>query len=181
MNENWASVKGFEGVYEVSTHGRLRRLSQASARIKRIHPGRNYLPRLLTAVINNGYGYFTLVAHGKRIRRGIHALVLETFVGPRPQGLYACHRDGNKSNNSLENLKWATPTENQDDRVKHGRGQTGENNGSCKLTDSQVEEVRELRKTTGLAYNKIAKLFSCSTGNVHLICTNKTRKTNITL
>ena len=175
MNENWAFVKDYEGVYEVSTAGRLRRISQASARIKRIHPHRNYLPRLLTPVINNGYGYFTLVFKGRRIRKGIHALVLETFVGPRPDGMYACHRDGNKPDNSLDNLKWATPVENQDDRVRHGNGQRGEKNGSVKLSDKEVAEIRAVRNETGLAYNKIAKQFNCSTANVHLICTNQSR------
>ena len=103
--------------------GRVRRLSIASAAVKRIHPRRNYEPKMVTPVINAGYAYVTFSKIGAKVsRRGIHSTVLETFVGPRPDGCYACHRDGNRADNSLKNLKWATPKENQKDRVDHGRG-----------------------------------------------------------
>lgn len=171
--ENWAPVLGFEGVYEVSTLGRVRRLSQASARIKRIHPRRDYEPKIVTPVINVGYHYVTFSFRGKVSRRSIHSTVLETFVGPRPPGLYACHRDGNKGNNHLTNLKWATSRENQYDRVIHGHGQNGESNGSSKLTEQDVRKIREIRRVQRLPYHKIAKQFNCTKGNIHLICAGR--------
>ena len=47
--------------------------------------------------------------------------MLETFVGPAPEGLIACHNDGNPAHNMLDNLRWDTPSANQLDSTKHGR------------------------------------------------------------
>jgi hypothetical protein len=38
----------------------------------------------------------------------IHGAVLEAFVGPRPEGMEACHNNGNPAANRLENLRWDT-------------------------------------------------------------------------
>lgn len=57
---------------------------------------------------------------GKRLQFYVHRLVLEAFVGPCPDGLVACHWDDDKSNNHLDNLRWATPTENNLDCVRNG-------------------------------------------------------------
>ena len=53
-------------------------------------------------------------------RRYVHRLVLESFVGPRPERMEACHNDGNPTNNHVDNLRWDTRSENVKDAVKHG-------------------------------------------------------------
>ncbi len=53
----------------------------------------------------------TLSKNGKQYRLKIHRLVLEAFVGPRPPGHVACHKDGDKLNNCLDNLGWVTRKE----------------------------------------------------------------------
>lgn len=58
----------------------------------------------------------------------IHRLVLETFIGPAPEGLQTRHLDGNPRNNRLDNLCWGTPKENQADRALHGTDNKGERN-----------------------------------------------------
>lgn len=52
--------------------------------------------------------------------RYVHRLVLEAFVGPCPDGMEACHNDGNPLNNCLSNLRWDTHKNNQADRWRHG-------------------------------------------------------------
>ena len=52
--------------------------------------------------------------------RFVHRLVLETFAGPQPRGMEACHNDGVRSNNHLSNLRWDTRSNNAKDAVKHG-------------------------------------------------------------
>lgn len=179
MNNNspevWAPIAGFEGYYEVSTHGRVRRLSRASGAIRRIHPHRNYGPKQLKLVENTGYLYVCLWAPPKVGRRSVHSLVLETFVGPRPDGYYGCHKDGDRANNHVSNLKWATPTENQADRVKHGRDQCGEKNGSHKFSDRVVDAVRKARAQTGATYKQLGRQFNMCAQHAHFICTGKTR------
>jgi hypothetical protein len=71
----------------------------------------------------------------------VHRLVLESFVGPCPEGMEACHNDGDVLNNRLSNLRWDTRQSNQFDRYKHGTDQCGEKNASSKLTRDQVLEI----------------------------------------
>ncbi|AEK09646.1 HNH endonuclease [Mycobacterium phage Mozy] len=50
----------------------------------------------------------------------VHVLVLEAFVGPRPEGMNACHNNGIPNDNRVENLRWDTPSENNRDLIRHG-------------------------------------------------------------
>lgn len=58
-----------------------------------------------------GYLTVTLSKNGKGKRIKIHQLVLETYVGPRPPDHIACHWDGDKLNDHLDNLSWVTRQE----------------------------------------------------------------------
>lgn len=55
------------------------------------------------------------------MRCAVHVLVLEEFVGLCPPGMESCHGDGDTQNNWLTNLRWDTPTNNNADKIKHGR------------------------------------------------------------
>lgn len=50
----------------------------------------------------------------------IHTLVLEAFVGPRPEGAVCCHIDGDPTNNHVTNLRWGSYSDNNHDLVRHG-------------------------------------------------------------
>lgn len=67
------------------------------------------------------YWAVTLFRDGKRKPMTVHTLVLETFVAPRAEGMYGCHRDDNPDNNCLENLYWGTQRQNIQDAVRSGR------------------------------------------------------------
>ena len=67
-----------------------------------------------------GYAMAGISRNGKSRTRPVHLLVLECFVGPRPNGLWACHNDGNQKNNRLSNLRWDTPSANMADCLRHG-------------------------------------------------------------
>ena len=72
--------------YDVSTLGRVRRAT----------PKKGTRVGWVKAARPNATGYFTVMLGTKP--RKVHALVLETFVGPRPAGHDACHNDGDRSN-----------------------------------------------------------------------------------
>jgi len=55
----------------------------------------------------------------------IHVLMLEAFVGSRPEGLLGLHRNGQNTDNRVENLYWGTPTENVADAIRHGTYRNG--------------------------------------------------------
>lgn len=65
----------------------------------------------------------------------VHILVLEAFVGPRPDGMQGLHKSDNARNNRLSNLYWGTPSQNAVDAV---------NNGDH-LDAWAIRDIRELR------------------------------------
>jgi hypothetical protein len=94
-----------------------------------------------------------LYARGRCKQACVHSLVLLAFVGPRPDGMEACHNDGDRDNNRLSNLRWDTPRGNAEDRERHGRTSRGERHsalcrgersGQAKLTEQQVREIQRL-------------------------------------
>jgi hypothetical protein len=119
MNEEtWRPIARHAG-YEVSDLGRVRSLDRI---ITKIQCGRTVYARQRGCVLRPGrtrVGYL-LVVLGRGAPAYVHHLVLEAFVGPRPAGCQAAHGDGNKLNNTLENLRWASPKENNADKVRHG-------------------------------------------------------------
>lgn len=89
---------------------------------------------------------------------GIHVLVLESFVGPRPEGLLCRHLDGNGFNNHWLNLCWGTHVENEADKQRHGTTARGEGHGCSKLTEPMVHEIRRLCDQ-GVVQDRIAEMF----------------------
>ncbi len=61
-----------------------------------------------------------LSREGQNHPRLVHRLILLAFVGECPDGLQACHYDGDKSNCRLSNLRYDTPKGNAADKVRHG-------------------------------------------------------------
>ena len=118
--EQWkpVQVKGFEGLYEVSSYGRVRSLARTIKASDRIV---NYKTRVLKQNIDSGgYAQVTLCNHTKRKTIGVHVLVAEAFIGKRPKGLDICHNDGKATHNHPHNLRWASRSENCKDKTIHG-------------------------------------------------------------
>lgn len=63
-------------------------------------------------------GYREVYIAGKRAL--VHRLVLMAFIGPCPQGMEGCHYDGDRTNNTLKNLRWDTKAANIADSKRLG-------------------------------------------------------------
>lgn len=114
-----------------------------------------------------------LFAHGRKsVRRPVHQLVLEAFVGPRPLGMESLHRDGNPRNNAARNLRWGTRKENWEDRRRHGRACDGEENSSSKLTIRAVGTIRKER-SKGVTLRVLAVRFGVSMATVSNVALRK--------
>lgn len=117
--EEWRPVLGYEGKYEVSDQGEVRSLDRM---INGPHGPRRWKGRILKKKPSKigGYGMVSLRDSGRDRYVSVHTLVLESFVGPRPEENVCRHLDGNPSNDRLENLRWGTQKENIQDSIKHG-------------------------------------------------------------
>jgi hypothetical protein len=120
----------------------------------------------------NGYANVYIAGLGTR---DVHRLILETFVGPCPEGMEACHADGNRLNNRLDNLRWDTPKGNAADRAKHGTLAVGSRVGSAVLQEGNIETIGRLR-SEGLTYADIAELFEVDKGTIRAAHEGRTWK-----
>lgn len=119
LTETWRPVVGYEGSYEVSSHGRIRRLARTVIRKNGI-PMRIQSKMRTLSTDRSGYQIVSLPVGSKSRRKYVHHIVLDAFVGLRPPHTECRHLDGNPQNNRLENLAWGTASENAHDRVRHG-------------------------------------------------------------
>jgi len=120
MNEKeiWKPVKNYEGYYEVSNLGRVKRLE----RIQVYSDGRTQTLKehiCKGSVTTCGYLRIALTKNKKRIGKYIHTLVAQAFI-PNPNNLHEVnHKDYNKKNNCVDNLEWCTHQENVRDMLEH--------------------------------------------------------------
>ena len=104
--------------------------------------------KLSPALGHNGYLSLHL---GRKVTAYVHALVALAWIGPRPRGYQINHIDGNKLNNTPENIEYATPSENLKHAHRTGLKKTtklyGEDAGQSKLTNKQRAELITLKGT----------------------------------
>ena len=96
------------------------------------------------------------------------------FVGPCPDGMEACHNDGNPANNNLENLRWDTHKSNMWDKIKHGTIIRGEKHPRSILTSVAVREIRSLWKTGLYTQQKLADMYGVKQMAISKIVRGKT-------
>lgn len=141
--------------------------------------------RLLSQSLSDGYLRVNLQINGLSRQKKVHSLVALAFIGDRPDGFHICHFDGNKKNNHLSNLRYATAFENAQDKIRHGRTSKGckngmnvhpekrpkgEQHGLSVLSSKEVDEIKEELKNwkwgMGVA---LAKKYNVSPSTICLI------------
>lgn len=131
----WRPVKGYEGIYEVSSDGQVRRVSYL------LKPSNSFY----------GYPQLTLTKGGKNSNKPLHRLVAEAFHDNPENKPTVNHKDGNKQNSHKDNLEWTTHSENSLHAVRTGlrlpNWQDGEKNPKAKLKKWQVLDIREKCET----------------------------------
>jgi len=162
MKEIWKDIPGWEGLYQASNNGRIRSKKRKSSVIKRIYGGKIIKP----VKARNGYMIVNLTGKGTRYQMLVHRAVLTAFYGIPEEGLEACHNNGDRTENKLENLRWDTRKNNHADKKKHGTHQVGEKVGNSKLTDTDIKLIR----SSELSAIKLGKIL-----NVNQSCVLKAR------
>lgn len=137
--EEWRPIPSLNG-YEASSCGRIRSID----RMITDKLGRSRFAKgVIRSLTPNQKGYLKF---GSKDARLVHVCVLEAFVGPRPPGMHGAHNDGVKKNNALSNLRWATPSENEADKILHGTRPDvrGSRHPQSKLTEDLVARIKTM-------------------------------------
>jgi hypothetical protein len=153
MTEIWKNIEGYNN-YEVSNTGKIRNIK---------------LNKELKLSSNTGYFYIFLSENNKRKKGYIHRLVANSFLEKTDDKLVVNHKDGNKQNNSVENLEWITQGEN----IKHAL----DNNLLIhfKLGVEQYTDENEFIKEYS-SIEDASIITSINGGSISLVCKGK-RKT----
>jgi len=106
--EIWKDIKDYEGLYQVSSIGRVKSLPRNTAVLKILKPGLDWY----------GYLFVVFCKNGQKHTKRIHRLVLESFVPRPPWAQLVHHKNDTKLDNTLENLEWATYKKNSAYRRK---------------------------------------------------------------
>ncbi len=176
-SEEWREVRGYEKLYQVSSLGRIKSVDRKVEFIRKskiiLTSVREKILQPLPDKGNQGHCFVSLSKGNKIIRKSIHRIVLEAFVGPCPEGMECRHLDGIPWNNRLTNLCWGTKKENMADRTKHGNTQIGIKHHNVKLTEADVHSIRRLYGKDGHSYARLSVLFKVSAHQIWLIVKRK--------
>jgi predicted XRE-type DNA-binding protein len=171
MAENWRDVVGYEGLYEVSDHGRVRSVART---VLFTNGGKRFYPsQVLKHGFSKGYPRVNLYKEKIPHPREIHKLILAAFIGPCPEGQEVRHYDGDKTNCTLGNLLYGTRSENYFDKYRHGRDVRGERHGMSKLTEDDVLSIRKMYGTMAYSQAQVAEFFGIDASQVSCIVNRK--------
>jgi len=168
-NEEWRPIAGYEGIYEVSDHGRVRSLDRftGSGASQRFARGRILKPGKVSC---GQYYRVELCSGGFCSARYVHHLVAEAFIGPRPEGMFVLHGPAGSLVNQVSNLSYGTRSDNMGrDRLRDGTHSRGERSGRARLTATDVIAIRSSSKTTV----ELAKTHGVSQGYISAILTGR--------
>lgn len=151
MSVEYRDIEGYPG-YQASSEGDIwsRHISGGKGGIG--STWRKLRPR----PDKDGYLSVTLFRDSKRKTMKVSHLILQAFVGPRPDGMEACHYpDSDITNNRPENLAWLTHAENIQHKIEMGTIARGERHGMVKITEVEVMAIRRERRELGTSYKKL--------------------------
>lgn len=166
--EIFKDIKGYEGIYKISNLGRV--LSVKSNKFLKCYDKPNKYKRVSLNINSVGKTFC------------VHRLVAEHFIPNPLKKLTVNHKDGNKRNSNVNNLEWATLSENMKHAFNTGlmknvfilKGKKGENHPCAKLKDIDILMIQCLNKN-GFDYKMISKRFNVHSTHIGKIINLKSR------
>ena len=145
MQEIWIDIEGYEGLYQVSNLGNIRSLNY----------NRTGKTRTLKTCIKKDYVVINLCKNNMKKNYQVHRLVAQAFIPNCENKTEVNHIDGNKENNAVDNLEWATRSENMQHAFKNG------------LCDNQrMASKLSICKAVEVHATKYSKQVKCITTNI---------------
>jgi hypothetical protein len=150
----WRDVPGYEGKYQVSASGDVRRIGGGGGskhgRIRKQTDHKAGYKAVSLSSANQGRSFL------------VHRIVISAFLGPIPDGYEVNHINGVKTDNRIENLEFVTRAENIRHAMDTGLiNNIGSDNPTSKLTEAQVAEIRILH-AGGTGYKNLGRKYGVS-------------------
>ena len=158
MVELWKPIPGYEGIYEASSLGRVRSVDREL--IQKNNKGGVSLFRrkgrvLAQRLSRDGYFRVNLSKDDEITTHQVHNLICLAFYGtPRNGRDQAAHNDGTRTHNVLSNLRWASPSENMQDKNLHGTDMRGDRHFNARLNWDTVREIRRSKDSAPSLANR---------------------------
>lgn len=155
MEEEWRDIPGYEGFYQASTLGRIKRTRHKvwNGYGWYYHGGNILKPH----VINTGRECVGLSKNGEVKRYFVHRLIMVTFVGEPSTKMQVNHLDGNPLNNKLDNLEW------------------------CDQSRNELHKIYDLKHTEGALVHKPREVVCVETSVVYPSLADACRKTGLAM
>jgi predicted XRE-type DNA-binding protein len=176
--EEWRDVVGYEGYYMVSNIGNVKSIDRLITFVRNnkeqtsLKQGKPLNP---VPDPKNGYPTVCLAKEHNNRATFVHVIVAKAFV-PNPYNKpFVNHIDGVKANNRVENLEWVTAKENTEHAFRIGLIKSGEEANHAKITDVQVDEIRQLLKQNEYSQEQIGAMYGVHQGTISRIKLNKFR------
>jgi len=173
MKEVWKDIVDYEGVYQISSFGRVKGLAKTLV----YSDGRvyNYKEKILKGTLSRGYPTVHLYdLLGGRETCPVHRLVAQHFIENPESKITVNHIDGDKANNYSTNLEWATYKENNNHAIAtglHPGTPSGYMSKLSKLSKEAHEDILQncKKRVDGVSCKDFADKYGVSEPTIHKI------------
>lgn len=157
MEEIWKPVIGYENLYSISNFGRVKSLNFNGSKQEKI----------MSPYTVHNYKRIRIFKNKKACSVGVHRLVAGAFI-PNPDNKpLVNHKDGNKSNNTVTNLEWATQSENAIHAFKVLKIKAHGGRQKKKVRIIETGQIFESVKEASLAGHNRSSIILCCQGKYH--------------
>jgi hypothetical protein len=171
--EIWKDIKGYKGKYQVSSIGRVKSLQ----RISTFNNSKGLKKEIIIKTWNDE-GYIRVKLSNNSVEKTyrVHRLVANEFLENPFNKSQVNHKNGIKTDNSVENLEWVTNSENSIHAFKNNlrKSPLGSNHGNSKLNEQKVLEIRKIGRSKSL--KEISDIYCVDKSLISLILLNKAWK-----
>ena len=175
MEEIWKDVKDYEGIYQVSNKGSIKRLAGVFSGANQFGQWETYKDEYVfsPSLDSKGYPQVALCIGKQKRTARVHRLVAEAFLKePSSSLVEECnkagvkyvlvnHKDGNPLNNCIDNLEWCSPKYNNEHSVEIGTHTSvkGEDNHNAVLSEEDVLTIYRMAHRNVISQEKIGEMF----------------------